>query len=252
MDEKIQVKSIIYTAIICFAIFLAMLIYKVTIDVKESVKFTEVVFVPPVEERTQELAKGSGVYDVGKNASVSARTINLPKINLPTRFTITEEEILPQKFAEKIDVIERTGALAQKTDHGAERSTADASFGKEIKPEVGVSELKKGEVGRVNREFHSSGVMPGLSYKIEWEGKINRVKVSGEMPRFPHGVRESAVVKFKVIVLPDGTIERIFPLEKANPEFERSVFEALQSWRFNAINENVKQSGVITFNFRVE
>ncbi len=250
MEERIQIKSTIYTAIVCFLIFLMMLIYRVTINVEESVKFTEVIFVPPIEEQIQKSTIGVKVSGSNKGASMPVRTINLPKINLPTRFTITEEEVLPLRYAEKVDTVERPGELIG-ANLGRDKSEVSQGF-KEVKPEVGISGIGKGEIGQTSREFLGSGIMPKFSYRIEWEGKINRVKISGELPRFPEGIRESAVVKFRIIVLPDGTIERIFPLEKANPEFERAVFEVLGSWRFNPINENVKQAGVITFNFKLE
>lgn len=249
MERRIQIKAGIYTAVICFMVFIFMLIYRVTVEVEETVKFNEVVFVPPIEEQIR-YAKGGGAQGLGKS-TVSARVTNLPKINLPTRFVLTEEEILPHRFAEKIDVIERPGKETEEMGFTFGRGGSDASLGKEIKPEVGVSASGKSGVGEIRRDF-GSGVKSKLSYHIEWEGKINRVKVSGELPRFPHGVNESAVVRFKLIVLPDGTIERIFPLEKANPEFERFAFEALRTWRFNPIAENVKQNGIVTFNFRFE
>lgn len=251
MEERIQIKSTIYTAIICFLIFWVMLIYRITIDVSESVKFAEVVFVPPVEEQIQKPSAGVKVSGSDKGSSIPVKTINLPKINLPTRFTITREEILPLKFAEKVDVIEKPGEIIG-ANLGRDESELGQGFKKEIKPGIGISGVRKGEIGQTSREFLGSGVVPKFSYKIEWEGKINRVKISGELPRFPQGVRESAVVRFRIIVLPDGTVERIFPLEKANPEFERAVFEVLKSWKFNPIDENVKQAGVITFNFKLE
>lgn len=247
MEREIEIRSVIYTAIICFVIFLLMLIYKISVEVGESIKFAEVVFVPPVEEQIQ--PRGGGIQGFGKS-SLPARIANLPKINLPTRLVLTDEEILPHKFAEKIDVIERRGDLGG-VGFGVGKIGDDASFGKEIKPEVGISAKGKSGIGEMKRDF-GSGISQKLSYHIEWEGKINRVKVGGELPRFPQGIKESAVVRFRVVVLPDGTIERIFPLEKANPDFERSAFEALQTWRFNPISENIKQSGVVTFNFKVE
>ncbi len=228
-----------------------MLIYRITINVSESVKFAEVIFVPPVEEQIQSPTTSANVSTSGKGVSMPVRVMNLPKINLPTRFTITGEEALPLKFAEKVDVLEKPGEIIG-ANLGKDESGVSQGFRKEIKPEVGISGIRKGEIGQTSREFFGSGIVPRFSYKIEWEGKINRVKVSGELPRFPQGVRESAVVRFRIIVLPDGTVERIFPLEKANPEFERAVFEVLRSWRFNPIDENVKQAGVITFNFKLE
>ncbi len=228
-----------------------MLAYKIVIEVEDSVKFNEVVFVPPVEEEVKALVITGKTYSTGKAGMISARTVNLPKINLPLRTVITEEEILPQKFAEKIDIIEKAGENVG-ADFGNDMSVLDKGFGKKVKSGIGISPLGKDGVRLTGREFRASGTMPGLSYKIDWEGGINRVKVSGELPRFPEGVKESATVKFRVVVLSDGTIERIFPLEKANPEFERSVLEALRSWRFNAIDKDVKQSGIITFNFQIK
>lgn len=248
-DEKIQTRALLYTAIICFGVFLLMLLYKVTIEVKESLKFTEVVFVPPVEEQVQRATRGSGFQGFGKSAN-AVKTVNLPKINLPSRFVLSEEEILPQKFAEKIDVIEREGEI-KGLGLGVGKIGEDASFGKEIKPEVGISGSGKAGIGEIKKDFGMK-VSPRLLYHIEWEGKVNRIKTGGELPRFPHGVKESAIVRFRVVVLPDGTIERIFPLEKANPDFERVAFEALRTWKFNPINEDVKQSGIVTFNFKVE
>lgn len=249
MDEKIQIRALLYTAMICFGVFLLMLLYKITIEVKESVKFTEVVFVPPVEEQIQRASQGLGVQGFGKSAN-AVRTVNLPKINLPSRFVLSEEEILPQRFAEKIDVIEREGEI-KGLGLGVGEVGRDASLGKGIKPEVGISSSGKAGIGEIKRDF-GVGFSPRLSYHIEWEGKVNRIKTAGELPRFPQGVKESAIVRFRVVVLPDGTIERIFPLEKANPDFEHVAFEALRTWKFNPINENVKQSGIVTFNFRVE
>ncbi|CUT00924.1 energy transducer TonB family protein [Candidatus Kryptobacter tengchongensis] len=249
MERGIEIRAVIYTAMICFIIFLLMLIYKITVKVEESIKFTEVIFVPPIEEQVQTLNRGESVQGFGKS-SLPSRIANLPKINLPTRLILTEEEILLHKFAEKIDAIERKGVI-EGIGFGVNKVGDDASFGKEIKPEVGISGVKRNGIGEIKRDF-GGGISPKFSYHIEWEGKINRIKVGGELPRFPQGIKESAVVRFRVVVLPDGTIERIFPLEKANPDFERSAFEALRTWRFNPISENIKQSGVITFNFRVE
>lgn len=249
MEEKVEIKATLYTAIICFILFLLMLLYKVTIQVEETVKFTEVVFVPPVEEQVQKVNRGVGEQGFVRSGEV-ARAVNLPKINLPSRFILSEEEILPQRFAEKIDIIEKEGKI-EGFDFGIGKTGKDASLGKEIKPGIGISGSEKVGIGEIKRDFGTE-VSQRLLYHIEWEGKINRIKTVGELPRFPPGVKESAIVRFRVVVLPDGTIERIFPLEKANPDFERVAFEALRTWKFNPINENVKQSGVVTFNFKVE
>jgi hypothetical protein len=249
--KDIEIKSAFYTAVVCLVIFLVMLFYKLTIEPKESVKFNEVIFAQSFEEIKQDESPAQLKAGRGLKTSIAIKTTNLPRINLPTRFTISGEGIIPsEKFAEKISDIEKPGEIAG-TGTGHKGFFENASLGKEIKPELGSSERGKTGIGEIKRDF-GTGLKQSLSYRIEWEGKINRTKLKGELPKFPEGVNETAVVRFRVVVLPDGSIERIFPIEKSNPEFERSAFEALMTWKFNPIDQQFKQNGIVTFIFTVK
>jgi TonB family protein len=61
-----------------------------------------------------------------------------------------------------------------------------------------------------------------------------------------------AVITFRFEVNPDGSLGRVFPLKKMNPELEREVRRTLRSWRFSRLPSGVPQEpqwGNITFRF---
>jgi len=69
------------------------------------------------------------------------------------------------------------------------------------------------------------------------------------LPRFPSGVNTNAVLKFKFTVMPDGTVGRIIPLQKADPRLEQAALEALRQWRFNQLRNEVVMEGIIPLQF---
>lgn len=84
---------------------------------------------------------------------------------------------------------------------------------------------------------------------IEWGGGGNRVVLVKHVPKFPKNVKTSATIKVKFYVLPDGSVSKIIPLQKADPELERAVIEALKKWRFNPIKSDVVMVGTIPITF---
>ena len=95
-----------------------------------------------------------------------------------------------------------------------------------------------------------SGKGSGLGFgDIEWGGGGNRVVLHKPLPKFPSGVNTNATLKFKFTVLPDGTVGRIIPLQKADPVLETAALNALRQWRFNALNKDVVMEGIIPLTF---
>ncbi len=84
---------------------------------------------------------------------------------------------------------------------------------------------------------------------IEWGGGGNRIVLHKPLPRFPSGVNTNAELRFRFTVLPDGTVGRIIPLQKADPRLEHAAMEALSQWRFNPLNQNIVMEGVIPLTF---
>jgi len=87
-------------------------------------------------------------------------------------------------------------------------------------------------------------------YDLRWEGDLDRSPMVQPLPENTENVEAVIAVRFEVF--PDGTIGRIIPERKMNPELEREVFRTLRNWRFSRLPSGVPQEpqwGTITFRF---
>ncbi|HLR24455.1 MAG TPA: TonB family protein [Fodinibius sp.] len=90
-------------------------------------------------------------------------------------------------------------------------------------------------------------------YELQWEGDIERSPMVQPLPSNTTGSEATITIRFQV--KPDGTVGRIIPLKKMNPELEREVMRTLRSWRFSHLPSGVPQQsqwGTITFRFVLE
>lgn len=86
---------------------------------------------------------------------------------------------------------------------------------------------------------------------IDWGGGGNRIVVYKKVPEYPPGVSASGTIRIQFTVLRDGTVDKMFPLEKADPRLERAAMDALRQWKFNPIQDNIVQVGIITLTFKL-
>jgi TonB family protein len=108
---------------------------------------------------------------------------------------------------------------------------------------------------RLQRELDAdqgTGYNPDLSapYALEWEGDLDRIPMIQPLPS--NHTNEEGVITIRFEVNPDGTLGRVIPLRKMNPELEREVMRTLRSWRFSRLPSDVPQDaqwGTITFRF---
>lgn len=87
-------------------------------------------------------------------------------------------------------------------------------------------------------------------YDLQWEGELNRNPMVQPLPS--NRTNEEAVITIRFEVHPDGSLGRVIPLRKMNPELEREVMRTLRSWRFSRLPSGVPQEpqwGTITFRF---
>jgi len=87
-------------------------------------------------------------------------------------------------------------------------------------------------------------------YDLKWEGELNRNPMVQPLPE--NSTNEEAVITIRFQVNPDGSLGRVVPLKKMNPELEREVMRTLRSWRFSRLPSGVPQEpqwGTITFRF---
>lgn len=87
-------------------------------------------------------------------------------------------------------------------------------------------------------------------YELKWEGDLERTPMVQPHPTNNANTEATITVRFEV--LPNGTVRRIIPLRKMNPELETEVMSTLRNWRFSRLPSGVPQTnqwGVITFRF---
>lgn len=87
-------------------------------------------------------------------------------------------------------------------------------------------------------------------YDLRWEGDLDRSPMVQPLPENREDVEAVITVRFEVF--PDGSIGRIIPIRKMNPELEREVMTTLRNWRFSRLPSGVPQQpqwGLITFRF---
>ncbi len=76
-------------------------------------------------------------------------------------------------------------------------------------------------------------------------------------PDYPESAEEQGImsgkVRIKIYVLPSGEVSEVeIVLTSGLPDFDQSVTEALMKWRFDPIEGEEIQSGIVTFRFESE
>lgn len=87
-------------------------------------------------------------------------------------------------------------------------------------------------------------------YDLQWEGDLDRSPMVQPLPS--NQTNEEAVITVRFEVNPDGSLGRVIPVRKMNPELEREVMRTLRSWRFSRLPSSAPQEtqwGTITFRF---
>lgn len=177
----------------------------------------------PVEETTKPVELPEEVEEI-----VSEEVVETPETEIidPQVVEVTEdiiEEIVPPEAREDEQVQEGV------TESGDVRGT---------RGEVDVDQ--------------GTGTNPDRSapYDLQWEGELDRTPMVQPLPG--NQTNEEAVITIRFEVNPDGSLGRVIPLRKMNPELEREVMRTLRSWRFSRLPQGVPQEaqwGTITFRF---
>jgi TonB family protein len=100
-------------------------------------------------------------------------------------------------------------------------------------------------VGKPLEENLRLGIKGGLvSRKILERSNLPQVKLKVEVE-----------IELTLWVLPDGTVDRVIPSVKGDPELERIAIQYLKQWRFASLQKDqpqVEQSGTIPIKFRLQ
>lgn len=164
------------------------------------------------------------------NQLEDAKIASEGKVSTTTKLNPEDANVIPSKNM----------TIADKSDPNA-RGSDKENIGNPKGSELGKGLGDKGS---------GAGLGTGLG-DIEWGGGGNRVVLQKKIPVYPPGVNTSGTIRIKFTVLPDGTVDKMIPLEKADPRLERAAMEALRQWRFNPIKNNIAMEGIITMAFRL-
>lgn len=175
---------------------------------------------------------------------------------------VTEDPARQVDLADEVEPIEADPIETPDTD----QINPEASQVQEEEPQTAPPVAQEDEQTREGEEL--SGDVEGLEgdvaavqglgqdedlsspYDLRWEGELNRSPMVQPLPENSQGVEAVITVRFEVF--PNGSVGRIVPVRKMNPELEREVLNTLRNWRFSRLPSGAPQEaqwGLITFRF---
>lgn len=172
---------------------------------------------------------------------------NTKSADLPDQKEDVKEEPVKTPKTEKVDPKaensnkeEKEVSIPPKTEKGPVKQEGAESSGD-----------KRGNTGDLNADQGAGNEQNKQSpYDLRWEGDIERAPVVQPLP--DNNTGDEAVITVRFEVKPNGTVGRIIPLKKMNPELEREVMKTLRNWRFSRLPSGIPQEsqwGTITFHF---
>jgi len=171
-------------------------------------------------------------------------------VEAPEQKEEIEEEEIKTPETEKVDPKKQTEQKEQ------EEITIPPKTKKDETEQEGAetSGDEEGDTGELNADQGTGNdTQKSAPYELKWEGDIQRDPMVQPLP--DNKTDEEATITVRFQVKPDGTIGRIIPLKKMNPELEREVMRTLRSWRFSRLPQGIPQQpqwGTITFRFVLE
>ncbi|NGP87270.1 energy transducer TonB family protein [Fodinibius halophilus] len=171
-------------------------------------------------------------------------------VDVPDQKEEVEEEEVKTPETDKVDPQKETSTEEKKEVTVPPKTEKD-----EVQQEgVKTSGDKEGNTGERNADQGTGNEQEkSAPYELKWEGDIERNPMVQPLPTNTTDAEATITIRFEV--KPDGTVGRIIPLKKMNPELEREVMKTLRSWRFSQLPSGVPQQsqwGTITFRFVLE
>jgi TonB family protein len=171
-------------------------------------------------------------------------------VDVPDQTEEVQEEELETPETDKVDPKEETATEEQKEVTIPPKTEKD-----EVQQEgAETSGDEQGNTGELNADQGTgNGKEKSAPYELNWEGDIERNPMVQPLPDNTTDSEATITIRFEV--KPDGSLGRIIPLKKMNPDLEREVMRTLRSWRFSRLPSGVPQQsqwGTITFRFVLE
>lgn len=168
-------------------------------------------------------------------------------VDVPDQQEEVEEQEVKTPETDKVDPKEETSTQEEQEVTVPPKTEKD-----EVQQEgAETSGDERGNTGEVNADQGTGNQQEkSAPYELKWEGDIERNPMVQPMP--DNTTNEEATITIRFEVKPDGSVGRIVPIKKMNPELEREVMSTLRSWRFSRLPSGVPQQsqwGTIRFRF---
>ncbi len=245
------------------------LLYTFTIQTKARPSFIEVEFGKLKSGKPAELAEQKE-QEVATRPDPSEVEPENPDPKTPDK--VKEQQKTTNETAKPVDMADQKEDVKEEAVKTPETDKVDPEkkTSKEKKKEITVppktekdevqkegaetSGDKKGKTGDIDADQGSGNEQDkSAPYELKWEGDIERSPMVQPLPNNTTDSEATITIRFEV--KPNGTLGRIIPLKKMNPELEREVMKTLRSWRFSRLPSGVPQQsqwGTITFRFVLE
>ncbi len=177
--------------------------------------------------------------------------------------TPAEENVKPVDLPDEVEEVENDPVETPDTEVIDPTTTVEEQAEEQIEvpPQAQVDEEQNEgaeESGDVDGAIGDTNSDQGIGtddektspYELKWEGDIERAPMVQPLPS--NNANTEAVITVRFEVRPNGTVGRIIPLRKMNPELETEVMKTLRTWRFSRLPSGVPQQaqwGTITFRF---
>jgi TonB family protein len=235
----------------------------------------------PQEQRTAFIEVELGAFQMGspaeyapkKNQQVESRRVTSkndskerPQENKPVNQQNTQKSVDKTKPVDAPDQNEEILSDDVIKTPETEKITPDLSDKQQVKEEAIAPNVKKDELekdgelktGDIEGNKGDPNVKQGTGtdedktapFSLKWEGDIERSPQVQPLPRYSQDLEAVITVRFEV--RPDGTVARMLPTKKMNPDLEAEVLKTLRTWRFSRLPSGVPQQsqwGTITFRF---
>lgn len=248
------------------ALLIFSLLYTITLNNSTRPSYIEVEF---GEFKTGQLAEYSEVKneEVSQRPNPSEVEPDEPVEEIPepeeTPQTPTDEDTKPVDLPDQVEEVVEEEVTTPETDKidPTQSETEQLEEEVEIPPIARENELveegakesgdEDGARGDINSDQGIGTDEDKTSpYELKWEGDLDRDPMVQPLPT--NSANTEAVITVRFEVRPDGSVGRIIPLRKMNPELEREVMSTLRNWRFSRLPSGAPQQtqwGTITFRF---
>ncbi len=181
------------------------------------------------------------------------------RVEVPERRMIEIEEptisMPSQQRIESQDIITSAQRLSVEVEAPHVRVTAaeGSIFSMDRKESFQGSRISVGDQPGAGIQTGTIGA--DLVFEIEGEVKGREI-LSSPLPEYPEGLNKNATIRIRFEVLRDGTVASsgMLPVRKENAVLEDLTMKTLKLWRFSPLppGDNSRQSGIVTFHYRVE